>query len=176
MSEILVDVILPEATTTEVNSPSIDQNANVYIPGPQGPPGPSNQFKYITGENQILLSPTGVETLNFIASTGISISLDSNLNPYKSIKIDAVPLSGYLEKENILGYRANLSAGADNYYVQYPSILENNPRSIICTFQNPVDEMAYFFSLGSVGTTGFYINFSDILLNNGYYLNINIKK
>jgi hypothetical protein len=176
MSEILVDVILPEATTTEVTSPSIDQNANVYIPGPQGPPGPSNQFKYITGDNQIPLSPTGTETLNFIGSTGISISLDSNLNPYKSIKIDAVPLSGYLEQENILGYRANLSAGADNYYVQYPTSFNSTPRSIVCAFQNAIDDVSYFFSLGSIDPTGFYINFSDILLNNGYYLNIQVKK
>lgn len=179
MSEIVVDVILPGATTTEVTSPSIDQTANVYIPGPQGPVGPAgplNQFKIITGENQIDLTPTGLETLNFIASTGISLTLDSNLNPYKSIKIDAVPLSGYLEKENILGYRANLTAGGDNYYIQYPNVLDNYPRSVICVFQNPVDEMAYFFSLGNIDSTGFYINFSDILLTNDYYLNIQVKK
>jgi len=179
MSEIVVDVILPGATTTEVTSPSIDQTANIYIPGPQGPVGPEgplNQFKVITGENQINLTPTGLETLNFIASTGVSLTLDSNLNPYKSIKIDAVPLSGYLEKENILGYKANLSAGGDNYYVQYPNVLENNPRSVVCTFQNAVDDMAYYFNLGTIDPTGFYINFSDILLNNGYYLNIQVKK
>lgn len=179
MSEIVVDVILPAAATTEITSPSIDQNASIYVPGPQGPAGPEgpqNQFKYITADNQVVLAPTGLETLNLIASTGISLTLDANLNPYKSIKIDAVPLSGYLEKENILGYQANLSAGSDSYYVQYPNSFENSPRSVVCVFQNPVDDVAYFFNLGAIDPTGFYINFSDILLNNGYFLNIQVKK
>lgn len=384
MSDFIVDVILPEATTADVVSPSFENTATVFIPGPQGPQGaegPVNQFKYITGQNQVLLAPTGLETLNFIASTGISINLDSNLNPYKSIKIDASPLSGYFqstvnslsgtitgnyvtkfngqftnrptvngtgvllsgelaglpntilyttgdqiksgrliigndaisivdpnsqytlslqtnspatwleilnnsgankgvffgiqgdnfeqynwqggditfftaenveagyarltikndgkvgigtsspseklevvgnikvtnsgffnsgiqvgtgvyiepnrilingdavvtrselnvvsgyfEAENIIGYKANLTQGSDNYYVQFPQVLPSAPKSVICAFQNTIDDMAYYFSLGSINPTGFYINFSDTLLNNGYYLNIQVKK
>jgi len=179
MSDFIVDVILPEATTADVVSPSFENTATVFIPGPQGPQGtegPVNQFRYITGQNQVLLSPTGIETLNFIASTGISINLDSNLNPYKSIKIDAVPLSGYFDKENILGYKANLTAGSDSYYITYPNVLSTSPRSVVCAFQNTIDDMAYYFNLGSINSTGFYINFSDNLLNNGYYLNIQVKK
>lgn len=179
MSEIVVDVILPVAATTEVTSPSINQNANIYIPGPQGPAGPEgpqNQFKYITADNQVVLAPTGFETLNLVASTGISLTLDANLNPYKSIKIDASPLSGYFEGENVVGYKANLTAGSDNYYIQYPTVLNTSPRSVVCAFQNTVDDMAYYFSIGSITNAGFHINFSDTLLNNGYFLNIQIKK
>jgi len=36
--------------------------------------------------------------------------------------------------------------------------------------------MAYYFTVGSITNAGFYINFSDNLLNNGYYLNIQVKK
>lgn len=179
MSDFIVDVILPEATTADVVSPSFENTASVFIPGPQGPQGaegPVNQFKYITGENQVLLSPTGLETLNFIASTGISINLDSNLNPYKSIKINAAPLSGYFEGENVIGYKANLTAGSDSYYITYPNVLSTSPRSVVCAFQNTVDDIAYYFNLGSINPTGFYISFSDNLLNNGYCLNIQVKK
>jgi len=85
-------------------------------------------------------------------------------------------VSGYFEAENIIGYKVNLTQGSDNYYVQFPQVLPSAPKSVICAFQNTIDDMAYYFSLGSINPTGFYINFSDILLNNGYYLNIQVKK
>jgi hypothetical protein len=185
MADVIVDVILPNAITTDVTSPSYSANANVYIPGADGlpgktgavgPSGSSDVFKTIKVTGQGDLIPTGVETLQFIAGTGISIVTNTDLNPYKSIKIDASPLSGYFEGENIVGYKANLTAGADNYYIQYPQSLSTNPKSVICAFQNTVDDMAYYFSIGSITNAGFYINFSDTLLNNGYYLNIQVKK
>ena len=387
MADVIVDVILPNAITTDVTSPSFPENANVFIPGadgPQGPPGPSGAadlFKIINVTGQPTLIPTGAETLQFIAGTGISILTNPDLNPYKSIKIDASPLSGYFqsqvnslsgtitgnyvtkfngqftnrptvngtgvllsgelarlpdtilyttgnqiksgrliigddpnsivdpnsqytlslqtnsprtwleilnnsgagqgvffgiegnnfeqynwqggdivfftsenvsdgvarltikndgkvgigtsspseklevvgnlkvsnsgffnsgiqvgtglyiepnrilingdpvitrselnavsgyfEGENIIGYKANLTQGSDNYYVQFPQVLPSSPKSVVCAFQNTIDDMAYYFSLGSINSTGFYINFSDILLNNGYYLNIQVKK
>ena len=179
MGDVIVDVILPNAITTDVNSPSFPANANVYIPGPQGPPGQNaldNIFKIINVSGQADLIPTGIETLRFIAGTGISILTNTDLSPYKSIKIDASPLSGYFERENVVGYKANLTAGTDNYYIQYPESLSSTPRSVVCTFQNTIDDMAYYFTVGSITNAGFYINFSDNLLNNGYYLNIQVKK
>jgi hypothetical protein len=183
MADVIVDVILPNAITTDVTSPSFPENANVFIPGadgPQGPPGPSGAadlFKIINVTGQPTLIPTGAETLQFIAGTGISILTNPNLNPYKSIKIDASPLSGYFEAENVIGYRANLTPqGSDSYYVQFPQVLPSTPKSVVCTFQNTIDDMAYYFNMGNINSTGFYINFSDTLLNNGYYLNIQVKK
>ena len=179
MGDVIVDVILPNAITTDVNSPSFPANANVYIPGPQGPPGQNaldNLFKIINVSGQADLIPTGIETLRFIAGTGISILTNTDLSPYKSIKIDASPLSGYFERENVVGYKANLTAGTDNYYIQYPESLSSTPRSVVCTFQNTIDDMAYYFTVGSITNAGFYINFSDNLLNNGYFLNIQVKK
>ena len=179
MGDVIVDVILPNAITTDVNSPSFPANANVYIPGPQGPPGQNaldNLFKIINVSGQADLIPTGIETLRFIAGTGISILTNTDLSPYKSIKIDASPLSGYFERENVVGYKANLTAGTDNYYIQYPESLSATPRSVVCTFQNTIDDMAYYFTVGSITNAGFYINFSDNLLNNGYFLNIQVKK
>jgi len=179
MGDVIVDVILPNAITTDVTSPSFPANANVYIPGPQGPPGQpgiDNLFKTIYVSGQPDLIPTGIETLRFVPGTGISILTNTDLNPYKSIKIDASPLSGYFEGENLVGYKANLVAGTDNYYIQYPQLLTTTPRSVVCTFQNTIDDMAYYFNIGSVTNSGFYINFSDNLINNGYFLNIQVKK
>jgi len=184
MGDVIVDVILPNAITTDVTSPSFPANANVYIPGAQGPQGPAGPagtgaadlFKIINVSGQADLIPTGIETLRFVAGTGISILTNTDLNPYKSIKIDASPLSGYFERENILGYKANLTAGSDNYYIQYPQSLSTTPKSVVCTFQNTIDDMAYYFNIGSINNSGFYINFSDNLLNNGYFLNIQVKK
>lgn len=180
MADVIVDVILPNAVTTDVSSPSFPTNANVYIPGPQGPPGQNaldNLFKIINVSGQQDLIPTGIETLRVIAGTGIAILTNPDLNPYKSIKIDASPLSGYFEGENVIGYKANLTPqGFDSYYIQFPQALSSNPKSVVCTFQNTTDDMAYYFNIGNINSSGFYINFSDILLNNSYYLNIQVKK
>jgi len=387
MGDVIVDVILPNAITTDVTSPSFPANANVYIPGADGPPGPpgpagnSDLFKIINVSGQADLIPTGIETLRFIAGTGISILTNTDKNPYKSIKIDASPLigyfqseinslsgtitgnyvtkfngqftnrptvngtgillsgevarlpdtilyttgnqiksgrliigndansivdpnspytlslqtnsprtwleilnnsgtnkgvffgiegnnfeqwnyqggdiifytaenasdgsvrltikndgkvgigtsapseklevagnlkvsnsgfftngikvgtgvyvepqriiingdpvitksslnavSGYFEGENIIGYKANLTQGSDSYYVQFPQALSSTPKSVVCAFQNTIDDMAYYFNIGNINSSGFYINFSDILLNNGYFLNIQVKK
>ena len=85
-------------------------------------------------------------------------------------------VSGYFEKENIIGYNYQLTAGSDTYFIPYPSPLTLQPRSVNCVFQNTVDDLIYYFAIAGINTTGFYINFSDILTNNGYYLNINVKK
>lgn len=85
-------------------------------------------------------------------------------------------VSGYFESENTIGYSYTLPVGNDNYFVTYPSVLNSDPRSINCIFQNNVDNVIYYYSLGNINKTGFYINFSDQINNTGYFLNINIKK
>jgi hypothetical protein len=85
-------------------------------------------------------------------------------------------VSGYFESENTIGYSYTLPVGNDNYFVTYPSVLNSDPRSINCIFQNNVDNIIYYYSLGNINKTGFYINFSDQINNTGYSLNINVKK
>ena len=117
-------------------------------------------------------------------NSGIQVGTGVYIEPHRII-INGDPIitrselnavSGYFEGENVIGYKANLTQGFDNYYVQFPQVLSSTPKSVVCTFQNTIDDMAYYFNLGSINPTGFYINFSDILLNNGYYINIQIKK
>ena len=85
-------------------------------------------------------------------------------------------VSGYFESENTIGYSYSLPVGNDNYFITYPSVLNSDPRSINCIFQNTVDNIIYYYSIGNINKTGFYINFSDQINNTGYALNINVKK
>jgi len=85
-------------------------------------------------------------------------------------------VSGYFEKENTIGFSQALPAGQDSYFIQYPQVLNLVPRSVNCVFQNVVDDLIYYYSIGNITTSGFNINFSDNLTNNGYFLNINVKK
>lgn len=85
-------------------------------------------------------------------------------------------VSGYFEKENTIGFTQSLSAGQDHYFIQYPYVLNTMPRSVNCVFQNVVDDLIYYHAVGNITTSGFEINFSDNLSNNGYFLNINVKK
>lgn len=85
-------------------------------------------------------------------------------------------VSGYFEKENTIGFTQSLSAGQDHYFISYPYTLSTVPRSVNCIFQNVVDDLIYYYSIGNITTSGFNINFSDNLSNNGYFLNINVKK
>lgn len=256
MSEIKVDVILPESNSVDIESPTQDlsanliilnQNsvdvtsptqalaANVIIPGPEGPRGEKgdkgergDSLTGVLGINNLSgnISITGADGIQILATEnnilvvsgnsgyfqglidelfntgrflsgslevfgsglfrlGVKVGTDSVLITPNNIFIEGDPvvtntkfiqLSGYFENENTIGFIHNLAAGNDNYFISYPNVLASTPRSVNCVFQNPVDDLIYYFSLGGINPTGFYINFSDTLNNNGYYLNINIKK
>jgi hypothetical protein len=118
-------------------------------------------------------------------NSGIQIGTGSVYIEQHRITIDSEPvitrpglnaISGYFESENTIGYSYVIPVGNDNYFVTYPSVLNSDPRSINCIFQNNVDNIIYYYSLGNINKTGFYINFSDQINNTGYSLNINIKK
>ena len=118
-------------------------------------------------------------------NSGIQIGTGSVYIEQHRITIDSEPvitrpglnaISGYFESENTIGYSYVIPVGNDNYFVTYPSVLNSDPRSINCIFQNTVDNIIYYYSIGNINKTGFYINFSDQINNTGYSLNINIKK
>jgi len=169
MADINVDVILSSPIQVDVNSQSQYADANIFfpVPGPQGPPTQLNNISsekiYISGKDGINVYNSGTNTI-FISG-------------YKNeLKAEVDNLSGYFEQENIIGYSVLLSSGFDNYYIHYPAPLESSPKSITCVFQNTIDDMFYYFNLGSMDSTGFNINFSDILIKDGYFLKIQVKK
>jgi hypothetical protein len=138
--------------------------------GPTGAPGPAFSLNSITGSG-ILTGTDGVTVIPNIPSNTILIS---GSNQYLLSQINNV--SGYFENENILGYKTTLTAGSDVYYIPFPYSLASIPKSIVCILQNTVDDFIYNFSIASATNNGFNINFSDRLINNGYSLNIQVKK
>jgi|Laugrespbdmm15sd_2_1035082.scaffolds.fasta_scaffold87517_1 hypothetical protein len=198
-------VNLPAPLESTTDSPSIDYHSHVILPGPQGPQGAQGlvgpqgaqgniseinnlnaQLIYLTGQDGVNIVTNNYNTIFISGNSGYFQSLvsatNNNLNITGSVldtKINSqnIILSGYFETENVIGYKANLTpAGYDNYYIAFPQALSSVPKSVVCTFQNTIDNIAYYFTVGSITNAGFDINFSDILLNNGYYLNIQIKK
>ena len=123
------------------------------------------------------LAATGSNLQNQINNLDNTYATDSDLFNTGSNLLNKINLlSGYFENENTIGFSSALSAGNDNYFINYPNVLNSVPRSVNCIFQNPIDDIIYYFSLGEINKTGFYVNFSDNLTNNGYFLNINVKK
>jgi len=151
---------------------------NELIVGPQQTTSGVLRDLTLTGAN-INISASG--DFNIFDNTNIS----GNLNVTGNILLNGDPVitrsglnavSGYFESENTIGYSYVIPVGNDNYFVTYPSVLNSDPRSINCIFQNNVDNIIYYYSIGNINKTGFYINFSDQINNTGYALNINIKK
>jgi hypothetical protein len=192
MSEIQVDVILPESSSVDLTSPTQDLSAhliipnansvdvisptqalaaNVIVPGPEGPRGEKGD----KGEKGDSL--TGVLGINNLSGNILITGADGVeiLNTGNNILVISGN-SGYFEKENTIGFSYSLPIGNDTFFIQYPYILFSNPRSISCIFQNELNNMIYYPSISNVNTTGFYVNLSDIVSENGYYLNINVKK
>lgn len=89
-------------------------------------------------------------------------------------KIDI--LSGQFDQNNILGYTMELQSGIENIFVPYPVNLSEKPSSVTCSLQNFVDNVIYQHMIGQTTISGFFINFSDVLTNSGYLLNVKIKK
>jgi hypothetical protein len=85
-------------------------------------------------------------------------------------------LSGEFDENNILGYTLELNSGIENLFVPYPALLNEKPSSVTCSLQNFVDNVIYHYMIGQTTMSGFFINFSDVLTNSGYLLNVKIKK
>jgi hypothetical protein len=85
-------------------------------------------------------------------------------------------LSGYFNDQDVLAYTAELESGQESAFLPYPTVLSQPPSSITCAFQNNIDNIIYNYSLKQINTSGFYINFSDVLTNSGYLLKIQVKK
>ena len=67
-----------------------------------------------------------------------------------------------------------LSSGIQNQNILFSQTLPYIP-SIVCEFENNIDNFIYSHAISSITVSGFFINFSDILSNSGYKLNILIE-
>lgn len=132
----------------------------------------------------------GLSNVENISITGVSGYLQNQINQLDSgyatqVEIDTLSgvfdqkidiLSGQFDENNILGYTMELQSGIENIFVPYPVNLSERPSSVTCSLQNFVDNVIYHYMIGQTTMSGFFINFSDVLTNSGYLLNVKIKK
>lgn len=132
----------------------------------------------------------GLSNVENISITGVSGYLQNQINQLDSgyatqVEIDTLSgvfeekidiLSGQFDENNILGYTMELQSGIENIFVPYPVNLSERPSSVTCSLQNFVDNVIYHYMIGETTMSGFFINFSDVLTNSGYLLNVKIKK
>jgi hypothetical protein len=121
----------------------------------------------------------GLSNVENISITGVSGYLQNQINQLDSgyaVQVEIDTLSGIFDQNNILGYTMELESGIENIFVPYPVNLSERPSSVTCSLQNYVDNVIYHYMIGQTTMSGFFINFSDVLTNSGYVLNVKIKK
>ena len=111
-------------------------------------------------------SDVNLSNVENISITGTSGYLQNQINS----------LSGYVAEQEIISYTIELPSGEEFSFLPYPNVLSQSPSSVTSAFQNNVDNIIYNYTLGQITTSGFYINFSDVLTNSGYLLKIQVKK
>ena len=71
-----------------------------------------------------------------------------------------------------LEFQISLPAGVDSLYVNYPRILTEKPKNVICSIENNIDNLIYNYLISNVTNEGFNIEFSDFLSSAGYILHV----
>ena len=136
----------------------------------------SNPSGFITGVDLSSYLTSSTASSTYATITNLNSTGNTLNSSITSLSGLFTGYTGYFESENTIGYSYVIPVGNDNYFVTYPSVLNSDPRSINCIFQNNVDNVIYYYSIGNITKSGFFINFSDQINNTGYSLNINIKK
>lgn len=92
------------------------------------------------------------------------------------IQISGAESINHIFTGDLIKYNVFLTSGVETEFIDYPVIFIAKPSSINCEFENDRDNLIYSTSISGISTNGFYINYSDILSNTGYKLNITVNK
>jgi len=130
MADIIVDVSLPNPITTDVVSPTQDLNANIYVPGPQGPAGPQgvigpsgargapNIVNSLSGENITITGADG----NIVYTTGLNTIFISGNSGYFQSAVNSLTTN-----LNLTGANLNTSIlSLSGLFTGYTGNLDNN--------------------------------------------------
>jgi len=122
----------------------------------------------VSGQTGIFMTQSNLDslysqTISYVAANYYPIS-----NPSGYISSATIPA--------ILSFVTGCSSGASSEFIPFysggaPYTFSNTPR-VVCSFQNAVDSNIYFTSIGNILPYGFYINYSQPIAQNGYYLNV----
>lgn len=103
------------------------------------------------------------------------IIISGNTGDYANFYPASNP-SGFLTTGQVIKYSAFLSSGVETEFISYPFSLGAKPTAINCELENDRDRFIYVISLSGVGANGFFSNYSDILSNSGYKLQITVNR
>jgi hypothetical protein len=175
---------------SQIDIVEVDTNEDVIIVQTSESTAPVQSVNGKIGFVHLDKSDVGLSNVDNLSITGVSGYLQDQINQldtgYASqVEIDTLSgifdqkinlLSGEFDENNILGYTLELNSGIENLFVPYPALLNERPSSVTCSLQNFVDNVIYHYMIGQTTMSGFFINFSDVLTNSGYLLNVKIKK
>lgn len=121
-----------------------------------------------TGSNSI----TGL--VNFVGIYGTNIILSGN----NTIGISGGGAGGggttnyYINSgTGLFIYRSGISSGASSQFINFPTLLDNNP-IVVATLHNDTFDNILGFQVSGANPTGFWAIFSDVPAQTGYYLDI----
>ena len=109
MADINVDVNLPNAISVDVTSPTYDLNANVYIPGAQGPRGEKGNpttINNLSAENIIITGSDG----NIVYNTGLNTIFISGNSGYFQSAVNSLRTNLNVLSGLFTGHTGNLNA------------------------------------------------------------------
>lgn len=85
-------------------------------------------------------------------------------------------VEGAVATDANIKYRVQLESGIESKYINYPVVLTQRPKTIHCEIENDVDNIVYAHKVYNISSTGFNIDFSDVLNSSGYFLNVQAGK
>lgn len=120
----------------------------------------SNPSEYL--QSGAFISPVDLNSAITQTLAYVSQNFYLNSNPSGFISESGAASSSFI---------FNCTSGVNGEYISFPTVLPNSP-NIACSFVNNLDQNLYYFGLSGVNTSGFYVNYSDTIVNTGYQLSI----
>ena len=64
------------------------------------------------------------------------------------------------------------NSGTESAFIGFPRENFSKPKSVVCEIENNIDNVIYNHSISNVSDSGFYLNFSDFLSQEGYVVHV----
>jgi hypothetical protein len=64
------------------------------------------------------------------------------------------------------------NSGVDQARIDFPDASLPKPKSVVCEIENNIDNVIYNHNISHVSESGFFLNFSDLLSEDGYVIHV----
>ncbi len=133
---------------------------------------------FVTGvsgslHDQIATSAAGVTSINgesgaltIVGAGGVSVSTNG-----QTITVSGSASTGSMMSD-LYAFLSPIPTGVDNYFVSFQGNVFSIPPIVTTTLETALTTAGYFSAISGRSTTGFYALFSDIVLEQGLYLDV----